>query len=269
MIDDQPPNKLYKYRHCDANNNYQKLLRENLLFFSSPKNFNDPFDCRIYPNFESGSTNQLLNRFLDHIKSSYPNMPLSIQKSLAKKKYLKNIKIIKSPELMTKRMNEVANKYYGIFSLAENVDNLLMWAHYSDCHRGFCIEFDANRLLSICNNYLKIQELIFMKKIKYESEYPIISPFLSDIYSLDYIDWITTKSKDWEYEREWRLIFTSHPDEEISFPEDIFTGIYFGVNATCTTIENIKRLFSNKNIKPKYYQAKLKHKQFGVAFSRM
>jgi len=32
----------------------------------------------------------------------------------------------------------------GVLSLAESPRNLLMWAHYGSCHRGFAIEFDGS-----------------------------------------------------------------------------------------------------------------------------
>lgn len=269
MIDNIPPKKLYKYRYCDFKSHYQKLLRDNYLFFSSPKNFNDPFDCQIYPSYENGSEKQIMGKFLQQIKSDYPQMSLPNQKRMARDNYLKNIQVIKSPDLMAKRINEVANKYYGVFSLTEKCDNLLMWAHYSDCHRGFCIEFNAERLRFICLNYLQIKELILVKKIKYELDYPSINPYKGNFDPFSFIEWITTKSKDWEYETEWRLIFTRHPDEEVSFPEDIFTGIYFGVNATSATIKNVIDLFNNKKSIPIFYRAKLKHKQFGITFSQI
>ena len=37
---------LYKYR-CWDDENHRRILEEGEIFFVSPKEFNDPFDCRI------------------------------------------------------------------------------------------------------------------------------------------------------------------------------------------------------------------------------
>ncbi|EPJ44297.1 MAG: hypothetical protein OFPII_35920 [Osedax symbiont Rs1] len=33
---------------------------------------------------------------------------------------------------------------YGILSMTERIDNLLMWSHYADSHTGFVIGFDPS-----------------------------------------------------------------------------------------------------------------------------
>ena len=44
------PDKVYKYRIWE-NGSHKNLLLYNELYLASPKDFNDPFDCRISPNF--------------------------------------------------------------------------------------------------------------------------------------------------------------------------------------------------------------------------
>ncbi|WP_349393654.1 DUF2971 domain-containing protein, partial [Clostridium perfringens] len=34
-----------------------------------------------------------------------------------------------------------------ICSFSECKDNILMWSHYSNCHKGFCIEYDFSKLI--------------------------------------------------------------------------------------------------------------------------
>ena len=36
----------------------------------------------------------------------------------------------------------------GIFSLSQNYQDELLWAHYAYSHQGFCIEYDSERLMS-------------------------------------------------------------------------------------------------------------------------
>ena len=44
------PEKVYKYREW-RNGSHKNLLLYNELYLASPKDFNDPFDCRIPPNY--------------------------------------------------------------------------------------------------------------------------------------------------------------------------------------------------------------------------
>lgn len=269
MLSDKVPERLYKYRFCDTHNYFLKLLKENSFFFSSPKHFNDPFDCRVYPDYGGGSKSEIMERYLKHVKFSHPELGLGEQKKIAKLNYKNNISIIRSPELAAIRLNDQIDNGYGIFSLCEQPDNLLMWAHYSDCHKGFCIEFDAQKLAKICENYIMVGDLILVKRVNYLRNYPLINPYKHEIDDPTFIECITTKSLDWSYEKEWRLIYTKHPDESLEFPPNIITSIYFGVNSPTKTIGVVKEQFSDRNCTPKFYKARLNHREFGITFEKM
>jgi hypothetical protein len=52
------PQVVYKYR--DWNNPFHKnILLHNEIYLASPKDFNDPFDCRIPMNFQNMSEVQM------------------------------------------------------------------------------------------------------------------------------------------------------------------------------------------------------------------
>jgi hypothetical protein len=262
------PKVLYKYRHFDTANHYEDLLTRNILFFPSPKNFNDPFDCRVYPDYELGTDEEIKKKFYEHLKINRPELSQSELSFLAKKAYKENIDIIKSPKEMMKRMNGIVDSYFGICSMAEENDNLLMWAHYSDCHQGFCIEFDAHELYQIGVNYFNMfDELLLFHKINYERSHPRINPYSSD--KNDLINWITTKSIDWNYEKEWRLIYYKFPDMSLDFPDRIIKSIYFGVKCLPERREHCINLLEKRKIIPNIYQAELKHKEFGIVFQKI
>jgi len=52
------PKVVYKYRGW-KDDYHKKVLTENSLFFASPKQFNDPFDCRIPDNILSLNDDKL------------------------------------------------------------------------------------------------------------------------------------------------------------------------------------------------------------------
>jgi len=61
--------------------------------------------------------------------------------------YLKQF-ISRNPDILSQTIDEFINKapeladQYGVLCLTPHWDNLLMWAHYGDAHRGICLGFD-------------------------------------------------------------------------------------------------------------------------------
>ena len=259
------PNNIYKYRAFDQNNYYENLISKNELFFSSPNKFNDPFDCKVVPNYEIGTDDDMFKLFLWYVENDHPNLSKQGQLKIAQKNYSDNLNILKSPELFSRRIEKIINNMFGVCSFSEDKSNLLMWAHYSNCHQGFCVEYNAPRLFSVCLDYMKINELILIEQVKYSKNYPIINPY--KINSPDeLINWIIAKSIDWEYEKEWRLIYNFHPYTILTFNDDIMTSIYFGVHCSETNIEKIRKLVQHKINKPKLFKAILKRYEFGIEF---
>ncbi|WP_258018713.1 DUF2971 domain-containing protein, partial [Brachyspira hampsonii] len=158
--------------------------------------------------------------------------------------------------------------------LTTHNDNTLMWSHYADKHQGICIEYD---ITSIHN-----RENLILKKVNYEASLTTnnINYYTdtmgklfnnvktSDNRNIDYIiDTFTVKSKEWEYEDEYRILFY---DEENKNPNgrsiDLqIKSICFGVQTSKEDKElvynivnsiNEKRLDYNNDI-IKLYQAEL------------
>lgn len=269
MVDEKEiPNYLYKFREFDSKGYYKALLSKNVLFFSSPRHFNDPFDCKVFPKYNFGTDAEILRKFIEMVRNKSPNAPESFIKKQANLEFKKNISSIRNPDQFLSRANKHVENFYGICSLTENKSNLLMWSHYADSHKGFCVEFDAKKLLEICQNYITIKELIILRKIIYSKSYPLINPYDRD-YDNSFFDWVITKSNDWEYENEWRLIYFKHPDNKIDFPDSIISSIYFGAKCIDEHIIEIKQLLKNKKIIPKLYKAFLRDDEFGIEFKQI
>lgn len=116
------------------------------------------------------------------------------------------------PEL-TSTIPTALDKAIGILSLTERPDHPLMWSHYANNHAGLVIEFDEG------HEFFAEQEEIPPKvsglhKVIYSRERPTFETLL-DTEVMDgskekQAEWLEkmffTKSKDWEYEQEWRMI---------------------------------------------------------------
>ncbi|MBA4135626.1 MAG: hypothetical protein C0525_12950 [Flavobacterium sp.] len=105
---------------------------------------------------------------------------------------------------------------------------MLMWSHYSDGHKGFCIEYDFKNNSDVT---------YYMEPVFYSDKVFDITPYLG-INSKRFAIKIAaiTKAEDWKYEQEWRLTFPlSIRDLEkglyrINAPKAIYLGTRFEEN---------------------------------------
>ncbi|MGL6260809.1 DUF2971 domain-containing protein [Vibrio sp. WXL210] len=108
----------------------------------------------------------------------------------------------------------------------------LLWSHYSDGLRGFVIEYDLEHLLNSLSNFsgenvghgsMRYQNL---KSYNFLSDYVYPSKGDPDVaYSL-FVNRLTTKSPEWEYEQEFRLF---HEGKSINhFHPEAFKRIIIG-----------------------------------------
>lgn len=89
----------------------------------------------------------------------------------------------------------------GIFSLCEDPNNNVMWSHYGNSHKGFCIGFNVSELFNVFKDS-------FLGRVLYKDNFPNIHDIKKCIINNDYdtIDELNfTKSKEWEYEKEYRF----------------------------------------------------------------
>lgn len=104
---------------------------------------------------------------------------------------------------------------FGIISFTKKQDNLLMWSHYADEHRGMVVEFDSEHAIfhSIYKDEGipragKLSEVSY--EIKRRSEFGgFEDPFFE-------------KPKCWGYEEEWRLVVPfSKADKRLIAPGNL------------------------------------------------
>ncbi|WP_305405797.1 DUF2971 domain-containing protein [Photobacterium leiognathi] len=96
---------------------------------------------------------------------------------------------------------------HGIISLSETPDNLLMWSHYADNHKGAVIEFTIDEnypfdLFNVC--HIPMSSDAILRKVNYrKNRKSPLNNSLEDLRNHYYL----TKSDEWIYEKEYRYIF--------------------------------------------------------------
>lgn len=125
----------------------------------------------------------------------------------------------------------------GVLCLTDRPNNALMWGHYAKGHYGFVIEFDET------HPFFDLKE-----KVKYSRRKPRRKAFKD----LTWTELFLTKSKDWQYEHEWRVVrrlaeakdIINHPQigkiYRFEIPPECIKGIILGSKMSPEVIMNLK-----------------------------
>lgn len=234
--EDPLPPTLYKYRYFDSDGFHFRTVTHHELWFTSARAFNDPFDTALSYDFDGTPKSTMLRWANAAIKRTNPELPRTERRRLARERVRA---IRRDPEEILSaedRHRERLHSHFGIHCLSEERDNLLLWAHYSDSHRGFCVGFSTDAIQRMREaEFIARGRLIEFAKMRYESAAPRINFYetmLEPASRTDIDALILTKSDHWDYEREWRLILLSEeaigPGIGISLPPEAVTEVVLG-----------------------------------------
>lgn len=253
---------LYRFTYFDDNNFYEDLLK-NILYFSSKNQFNDPFDSQIPTKYKLCSGKEL-DQYLDNllIKRGFDG-DNSNKINIAKEKLKKN------PQEIQNTIDNLIEKRVGILALTENYKNLLLWAHYSNKHTGFCVEIDAQLLNKIIKaEFIKNRELAFIFKVKYQNKFPIINPCKQSFEQRTKLQFLI-KSEDWKYEKEWRILLLNGSRQKVELPKSVIKNIYFGLRSSDENINKSKKILKISNPEIGIFKAQKEEDKFSLSFKEI
>ena len=212
------PTILYKY--CSVERALQ-ILDNHSIMFSSYTAFNDPFDCAVY--IDGNNSSDEWKEYL--IQQGLLPLDAECKAHLILENPAEAASIVSKAYLR-------AIKEMGILCLSSINDNILMWSHYSDFHKGVCLRFDVSKDLKTFN---------FPLKVIYNNEYiklNYIQSYLRNDQDIHIALW--HKSKDWEYENEYRIIDSVEHGLK-TFKKEALTGIVFGCQCSDENRNKIKK----------------------------
>jgi hypothetical protein len=221
------PNVRYLYKYCAYNLNSLFILINRKIWFSDPESFNDPFDCKY--KFKKEVDRIEFEKYgNEHDPERMRRLNSIIGKDEEEKVY--NEIYNRIAQEVSKRLKEA-----GVFCLSNNNDNILMWSHYADGHKGFCIEFErCNDRDNELGNYDRTIPVEYIRH-----DYEKVTVFNKKAYDMKFY----TKSVKWKYEREWRLLNDKYNETE-PLPGKI-TAIIFGLRMCDHHKETIKKILSD------------------------
>lgn len=199
------------FKFYSFNSFSEAVLRDKEVFFSHRDNFNDIYENHFGLNFDGLGMSPAVKAELER-------------------------QLFESPERV------------ATFCLASNFDEPLMWAHYADNHKGFCVVFSKKALENILSyrhpdrkDSIETTGRIIRGDVGYEETPPIIQ--MESIYerAMDAKkgNWgdeliqkiLYTKSIHWQYEKEFRIVLVvkdKHSGVLVRVPDEAIKGIIFG-----------------------------------------
>ena len=212
----------YKYVSCET---LEKILTNKTILFNNPVNFNDPFDCcfpGLSPHYRS-KIEKVIKKTIKHNK----HIP---KKNQGLDKEINNLALEITKELKN-LLNVLKNDWDGFISefrilcLTKDNDNLLLWSHYADSHKGVVLGLNIDESImkpvkvQYCTHDKRIEaisEQLISKLIEIElqnefnsknieiNENPFAEIFLKTLLSYFFI-----KRNEWSYEKEFRIVLKS------------------------------------------------------------
>jgi len=195
---------LYKYRSFNSRG-LKEIFSKNEIFFSSPKNFNDPFDCK--PNF-----------YIDKALETQIGLVTTLADMTQVKEEIKK-------DVFAAVQNGINS--IAVLSLSKTWEDIVMWSHYANEHKGICLGFNfeisSNPIFKTLEDvqYPENKELpIFNLDEFYDDSNDDYEEFAKDV--------LLTKYVDWQYEKEVRAV--AQKEDTYNFEKECLTRIYLGAN---------------------------------------
>lgn len=259
------PQKIYRYQSFNARS--IDALCHDQLYFSDPSTFNDPLDCK--PSVACDSDVETLRDVLKSlvirrvsgeilsslkagkIKGNEAGRHAQRQAEKDANSEIENIAYqATNPEYEVRvEDSEIRLLTYGIQAellkqndrgiccFSEEYSNPLLWSHYGDQHKGFCVGYSLDR-----------RPKPIVKKVKYGGVRTVKTSLVAkavldnDIESQRILDEsvLLRKAEPWGYEKEWRTFGSVGLHESSLKLEEIIFGLRCSSSVMYSIMESLK-----------------------------
>lgn len=182
-------------------------LIDNKIYLCAPSRFNDLNDCivkKVHRSDESTRQLDIIKKLLDIVSKDDGSdhfLPKDIRDIAIEyilstnpedKQTLRIVSLIQKLNKFLRDRSGVAC-FIGEASVRKNA---LMWAHYADNHNGICVEYKCNK-----TSFRHLSPVTYSSR----SIVPTVKELLFTPEEI-FTRILTTKSNEWIYEDEWRII---------------------------------------------------------------
>lgn len=245
-----PPGILYKY--LSINEGTLDIFNHNTILFSDPiEKFNDPFDCRLPFSFDA-TFEEIVNYYV-RLAHKFGQYELSIREiNQRAAEFLHHMQMKDeawntmrdnlTEMLTTVRTEEGRPVRIGVLSLTEETENILMYSHYADSHKGVCIGLRINEHLDYFYDGTKQKR--FLRHVNYIGHYNPPN-FFKQNHEENIVWKFFTKSNQWEYEKEWRVVCWGGSGI-YPMPHGMLRKVIYGCSTEDATKRRIEKALKNR-----------------------
>jgi hypothetical protein len=228
--------RIYKYRSLSGQYGreaIERALTRNELYWQSPAEFNDPFDCIpvLYFGDDAAERKGFHARAVARI---YNGQPRAVRRRHRRR-------MDRAPTArMEERLRDAWGKWLSasaITCFSEVHDHPLMWGHYADSHKGVCLIFEE-----IANT----QTQWFAFPVAYQESRPRVNlTRFNDVKVM--MQALFLKNDHWAYEREQRMVAWKEAPGYRNFPAQLLKGIIFGAKIRKDDETFVRELLANRS----------------------
>jgi hypothetical protein len=237
--------RLYHYQ--EFNPTYlADILGKQRVHCSDPANLNDPWNCR--PSFDERCVDDPARRmeFVTFLQSMLPAVNLegmaieTVRRTLETDTTL----LVALIKRFSAEFPMAIRERWAIYCLTPHPDSTLMWSHYARNHRGICLEFGTESSLFGA-----------AWAVKYDSSYPTWHP--NRLIESEGVNILLSKSDDWKYEDEYRIIGVKAPflppdsdvligikEDSLDLPPTALKSVIAGCEADYDAISALVRMYA-------------------------
>ena len=192
------------------NENFWKNLVASTVYFSAPRQLNDPYDCQI-----------------DLMKAiTLANVGRPAPTAALEARWKAFVEMVTGPAADC-----------GVFSLSggdiRGLQERLIWAHYADNHRGVCVTYEIPDAFVYQHGQVGCAPVNYGEEVLIEAlrrlDWSGKPDFDADVMPV-ITAFLTTKAKEWEYEKEVR--YFSKKSGLVEFDRSWLRQVCFGLNTS-------------------------------------
>lgn len=250
-----PPEKLYRYRSIDKSGRTEHIFKNSELYFASPLSLNDPFDCKFRVVFEGSRDTK--RRFLLKMINQQAQRGRHVSRKKRDEIVERGLSGFYGPgndhhEIIDEQefVSDILAQQ-SLLCLTEKPDDILMWSHYADSHRGVCLEFMMRGA----------PRMGILRHANYGDQIPKVN-LLKPLQDIGFRI-LLTKARHWAYEVEWRSV-VKKPAHQHPFSPEALTGVILGCQITPRDEQAVRNWTRRRDPVPKLYRAKKKTDEFGL-----
>jgi len=250
---------LYKYRALDTKERIEQvrdIIVNHRLYCAPVDSFNDPFEFKMRTSFDAPE--QIKTEMaIQQLLKKHPNITFDEARKLAPA-FLDECERNGPDRIKQRILND-----YGIVTFAGVLQNILMWSHYADGHKGICIEFHYS-------NKVHLDFFARALAVKYRKKVPTINLYTEDTLSIG--KKLLSKSIDWKYEQEYRIIeYNRNHNQYYEFDPTLISKIYLGLRISDENTKKVKSFISEipQNARPILMKANPSPSSYSFEFKQI